>query len=133
MSISVVIYACQQAVPDPETLKATLAGEAIRLQVVPQPCSSKVEAFQMLRTLATPVDLVWVIGCMENLCRYQEGSHRLAGRIAYTQRYLEEIGLETTRLGRSLITPGDQDSLAAAIAEIKAQALAVGPSPLRKD
>lgn len=132
MPISVVIYACQQAVPDPETLKAPLAGDAIRLQVVPEPCSSKVEAFQMLRTLATPVDLVWVIGCMENLCRYQEGSHRLSGRIAYTQRYLEEIGLETTRLGRSLITPGDQDALNAAIVEIKAQAQAVGPSPLAK-
>jgi len=133
MPISVVIYACQQAVPDPESLKVPLAGDAIRLQVVPEPCSSKVEAFQMLRTLATPVDLVWVIGCMENLCRYQEGSHRLAGRIAYTQRYLEEIGLETARLGRSLITPGDQDALNAAIAEIKAQAQAVGPCPLRKD
>jgi coenzyme F420-reducing hydrogenase delta subunit len=132
MPLSVVIYACQQAVPDPEILRTQSRGEALRLQVIPEPCSSKVEAFQMLRTLATPVDLVWVIGCEESLCRYQEGSHRLAGRIAYSQRYLEEIGLETARLGRSLITPGDEAALAATLTEIKTQALALGPSPLAK-
>ena len=85
----------------------------------------------MLRTLATPVDLVWVIGCAENLCRYQEGSHRLAGRVKYAQRYLEEIGLEPDRLGHSLITPGDAAELAAVLKEIQARLETLGPSRLK--
>jgi coenzyme F420-reducing hydrogenase delta subunit len=100
--------------------------------VLSEPCSSKIEAFQLLRTLAAPADLVWVIGCAEDLCRYNEGSHRLGNRIAYTRRYLEEIGLESGRVGRSVVIPGDAPGLAAVVAEIKAQAESLGPSPLKK-
>ena len=104
MSMEVVIYACQQAVPDPDALRAGFGKSGVRVQVIPEPCSSKVEAFQLLRTLAANVDLVWVIGCPEDLCRYNEGSRRLGSRVAYTRRYLQEIGLEPDRLGP---VPGD--------------------------
>ncbi len=127
-----VIYACQQAVPNPDFVRTQWGKENIRLQVLSEPCSSKIEAFQLLRTLATPADLVWVIGCAEDLCRYNEGSHRLGSRIAYTQRYLEEIGLESARVGRSVVTPGDAPGLAAVVADIKAKAEALGASPLKK-
>jgi coenzyme F420-reducing hydrogenase delta subunit len=131
MSTEVVIFACQQAAPDPEALGSG-QDKGLRLRVLSEPCSSKVEAFQLLRTLATPVDLVWVVGCDENLCRYQEGSHRLASRVKYSQRYLEEIGLEAGRLGYSLVTPGDAAPLAGVAAEIKTRIEALGPSPLKK-
>jgi len=131
MAMEVVIYACQQAVPDPESLRAEFGKSGVKLQLLSEPCSSKVEAFQMLRTLAANVDLVWVIGCPEDLCRYNEGSHRLGSRVAYTRRYLGEIGLEPERLGRSLVTPGDQGALKVVVAEIKAQLQALGPSPLK--
>ena len=132
MAIEVVIYACQQAVPNPDFLRTQWDKGNIRLQILPEPCSSKIEAFQLLRTLAAPVDLVWVIGCAEDLCRYNEGSHRLGNRIAYTQRYLEEIGLETGRVGRSVVVPGDAPGLAQAVADIRAQAEALGSNPLKK-
>jgi len=132
MATEVVIYACQQAVPNPDFLRTQWGQDNIRLQVLPEPCSSKIEAFQLLRTLATPADLVWVIGCAEDLCRYNEGSHRLGNRIAYTQRYLEEVGLESARVGRSVVIPGDAPGLAAVVAAIKAQAESLGPSPLKK-
>ncbi len=132
MSSEVVIYACQQAVPDPESFQSGWGqGQSSRLRVLSEPCSSKVEAFQLLRTLATPVDLVWVIGCAEQLCRYQEGSHRLAGRVKYVQRYLDEIGLEIERLGHSLIKPGDAKELAGLMTEIKARLKSLGNSPLK--
>ena len=132
MATQVVIYACQQAVPNPDFLRTQWGKDNIRLQVLMEPCSSKIEAFQLLRTLAAPADLVWVIGCAEDLCRYNEGSHRLGNRIAYTQRYLEEVGVERARVGRSVVVPGDAPGLAAVLADIKAQAEALGPSPLKK-
>ncbi len=132
MTMEVVIYACQQAVPDPETLRTGFGKSGVRVQVIPEPCSSKVEAFQLLRTLAANVDLVWVIGCPEDLCRYSEGSAREGSRVAYTRRYLKEIGLEPDRLDRSLVTPGDAAGLAAVLTEIKARLAALGPSPLKE-
>ncbi|MCK9375198.1 MAG: hydrogenase iron-sulfur subunit [Syntrophobacterales bacterium] len=131
MTMEVVIYACQQAVPNLDFLKTQWGSDDIRLRVLSEPCSSKIEAFQLLRTLASPVDLVWVIGCAEDLCRYNEGSHRLGNRIAYTQRYLDEIGVEPARVGRSVMVPGDAPGLAAVVADIKAKAEALGPSPLK--
>jgi coenzyme F420-reducing hydrogenase delta subunit len=107
MATEVVIFACQQAVPNPDFLRTQWGKENIRLQVLPEPCSSKIEAFQLLRTLATPADLVWVIGCVE------------------------EIGLESARVGRSVVIPGDAPGLAEALADIKAKAEALGPSPLK--
>jgi F420-non-reducing hydrogenase iron-sulfur subunit len=132
MAMEVVIYACQQAVPDPEVLKAAWGKGQVRLRVLSEPCSSKVESFQLLRTLATPVDLVWVIGCAEASCRYEDGSRRLGGRVKYVQRYLEEIGLEADRLGRSLVTPGAGQALAAIIEEVKARLETLGASRLKK-
>jgi coenzyme F420-reducing hydrogenase delta subunit len=131
MAMEVVIYACQQAAPDPEVLEAQWGKGKARLRVLSEPCSSKVESFQMLRTLATPVDLVWVLGCSEKSCRYQDGSRRLGGRVKYVQRYLEEIGLEADRLGRSTVTPGDARNLAAVIKEVKDRLKALGESRLR--
>lgn len=132
MSMEVVVFACQQAVPEPEALRNLWSGSEVRLRVLPEPCSSKIEAFQLLRTLATPVDLVWVIGCEEQLCRYNEGSHRAGGRMAYTKKYLGEIGLEPARVGRSVLTPGDGSALPAIVAEIKDRVQALGASPLRQ-
>ena len=132
MSMEVVIYACQQAVPEPDALKRLWNGGDVRLRLLPEPCSSKVEAFQLLRTLATPVDLVWVIGCAEHLCRYNEGSSRAGGRMAHTKKYLAEIGLEPARVGRSVMTPGDQPALAAIVAEISERVRSLGPIALRR-
>ncbi len=132
MAMEVVIYACQQAVPDPEVLKAKWGKGPARLRVLSEPCSSKVESFQMLRTLATPVDLVWIIGCKEAACFYLDGSRRLGGRVKYVQRYLEEIGLEAGRLGRTVVMPGDAKALAAVITEVKTRLEALGESRLKK-
>ncbi|MCX5892134.1 MAG: hydrogenase iron-sulfur subunit, partial [Deltaproteobacteria bacterium] len=94
-------------------------------------CSSKVESCQLLRTLATPVDLVWVSGCAEATCRYEDGSRRLGARVKYVQRYLQEIGLEADRLGRSLVTPGEDKGLTAIIKEVKARLETLGESRLK--
>jgi coenzyme F420-reducing hydrogenase delta subunit len=131
MAKEAVVFACQQAVPDQEALRAGL-GESGRWRVLLEPCSSKVEAFQLLRTLASPVDLVWVIGCSESLCQYRDGSRRLKGRVKYSQDYLAEIGLERERLGHSLVTPGDAAALAAVAAEVKARLKSLGPNRLKK-
>jgi len=132
MVTEVVIFACQQAVPNPDFIRTQWGEGDVRLQILPEPCSSKIEAFQLLRTVAAPADLVWVIGCAEDLCRFNEGSHRLGNRITYTQSYLEEIGLEADRVGRSVVVPGDAPALTEAVAAIKTKAEALGPSPLKK-
>lgn len=114
----VVILACIQAVPEPRDLQTSLREQGVTARVVTEPCSSKVEAYQLLRLLANGADLVWVIGCPEDRCRLAEGSTRMGFRVGYAQEYLQEIGLKPERLGYSRLVAEDQAALATVVATL---------------
>ncbi len=128
----VVVLACRQAVPNLQFLLKPLQEVGLQAQVVLEPCSSKVEAYQLLRLLATQADLVWVIGCPESDCQFLEGSTRMGQRVAYAQKYLEEIGLEADRLGMNRLPAGDEATLSEIIAAIRDRAQSLGVSPARQ-
>jgi F420-non-reducing hydrogenase iron-sulfur subunit len=126
-----VVLACTQAVPDPAALSQALKQFGLRGRIIQEPCSSKVEAFQLLRILATGADLVWVVGCPEQYCQLVEGSTRMGFRVAYAQSYLTELGLEPERLGLSRVAAGEPEGLAAAAGEIHQRAQTLSPNPAR--
>jgi coenzyme F420-reducing hydrogenase delta subunit len=95
--ITVVILACRQAVPDPDLWLGPLQQAGLLARVVLEPCSSKVETFQLLRTLAVEADLLWVVGCPEADCQLVEGSFRMAKRVAHAQEYLLDSQPATRR------------------------------------
>ena len=127
--VNVVVLACGQALPETQKLKDALAAAGLAARVVPEPCSSKIEVYQLLRILAREADMVWMIGCPETACQYLEGSSRMGKRVAYTQNYLIELNLEPQRVGMSIIAPGDAGGLPGAIAQIVETARALGPLP----
>lgn len=129
--LTVVLMACRQAVPDPTVFTSPLEHAGLKARVIPEPCSSKVEVFQMLRTLAHEADLLWVVGCPEAACQLVEGSFRMAKRVGHAQDYLREIGLEPERLGKSQLAPGDREAIAAAVDKILERARTLGSNPAR--
>ncbi len=130
-NLTIVVLACRQAVPDPAFLLAPLQKAAMKSRVILEPCSSKVEVFQMLRILADEADLLWVVGCPEASCQLVEGSFRMAKRVAHAQEYLQEIGLEPERLGLAHILAGNQEAIAATVSEILQRAQTLGVNPAR--
>ena len=118
-----VVLACTQAVPQPAALQEALGKVGLQARIVQEPCSSKVEAFQLLRILAGGADLVWVVGCPEQYCLLVEGSTRMGFRVAHAQSYLAELGLEPERLGYSRV--------AATMAEIQRRARTLSPNPAK--
>ena len=130
-TVTVVVLACRQAVPEPEQFLGPLKQAGLRARVVREPCSSKVEVFQMLRTLADEADLLWVVGCPKKVCQTVEGSRRMTKRVAHAQEYLREIGLEVERLGLVLLPAGDQEIIDATVKEIKERAQRLGLNPAR--
>jgi len=130
-TVTVVLLACRQAVPDPEQFLGPLKEAGLKARVVLEPCSSKVEVFQMLRTLADEADLLWVVGCPKKACQMVEGSRRMTQRVAHAQEYLQEIGLEVERLGMVLLPAGDQEIIDATVNEIKERAQRLGRNPAR--
>ena len=128
--MTVVLMACRQAVPDPALFLGPLEQAGLKARVIAEPCSSKVEVFQMLRTLASEADLLWVVGCPETACQLVEGSFRMTKRVGHAQDYLREIGLEPERLGMVQLPAGNQEALSAATREIleRARKLRVNPA-----
>lgn len=126
-----VVLACTQAVPQPAALQEALGKLGLRARIVQEPCSSKVEAFQLLRILANGADLAWVVGCPEQYCLLVEGSTRMGFRVAHAQSYLTELGLEPERLGYSRVAAGSPEGLAATAAEIQRRAQMLSPNPAK--
>jgi F420-non-reducing hydrogenase iron-sulfur subunit len=129
--LNVVLMACRQAVPDPFLLISPLEQAGLKARVIQEPCSSKVEVFQMLRTLAAEADLLWVVGCPEPACQLVEGSFRMAKRVGHARDYLEEIGLEPERLGMVQLPAGNQEVLTATLKEILERARTLGSNPAK--
>jgi coenzyme F420-reducing hydrogenase delta subunit len=129
--LQIVALACQQALPETAALATPLEAAGLTARVIAEPCSSKIEVFQMLRILAAEADLLWVIGCPEELCLFTEGSFRMGRRVEFARNYLEEIGLEAQRLGMSRIPPGDEEAFNQAVVEIEKRARSLGPNPAR--
>jgi coenzyme F420-reducing hydrogenase delta subunit len=123
--------ACRQAVPDPSLVLNPLVQAGLKARVIAEPCSSKVEVFQMLRTLAAEADLLWVIGCPEKACQLVEGSFRMTKRVGHARSYLGEIGLEPERLNLTQLPAGNQEALAAMVGEILERARQLGVNPAR--
>jgi F420-non-reducing hydrogenase iron-sulfur subunit len=128
---TIVILACQQAVPDPEVFLGPLRQAGFSPRVIAEPCSSKVETFQMLRLLADEADLLWVAGCPETACRLVEGSGRMVKRALHAQDYLKEIGLEPERLGWSRAPAATAQDAASIVTEIQERAGKLGRNPAR--
>lgn len=123
----VVILACAQAVPEPAVLQRFLEEQGLKARVVTEPCSSKVEAYQLLRLLANGADLVWVVGCPEERCRLAEGSTRMGFRVEYARQYLQEIGLEPERLGYTRLAALEKKSLEALSRTVRERQQQLGP------
>jgi F420-non-reducing hydrogenase iron-sulfur subunit len=128
---TVVLMACRQAVPDPALFLGPLEQAGLAARVIEEPCSSKVEVFQMLRTLAAEADLLWLVGCPEAACQLVEGSFRMTKRVGHAQDYLGEIGLEPERIGLAQLPAGNQKALAATVKEILTRARKLGANPGR--
>jgi len=82
---------------------ADLAG-AMRLQYPPNvriillPCTGKVDAILLIKTLENGADGVFVAGCMEGQCHYLQGNLRAKKKVAYVKKLLDETGVEPERV-----------------------------------
>ncbi len=64
------------------------------VKLVAIPCSGKLEAHHLLKTLASGADGVVVLACKQSACHYLEGALRSHKRFDYARLWLEKIGLD---------------------------------------
>jgi coenzyme F420-reducing hydrogenase delta subunit len=95
----IVAFCCEQSgVLALDMAKSSNAKLPDNLELVPVPCSGRIETLYLLRALESGADGVVVFACYEENCRYLQGNIRLKSRVGYAKQLLAKIGLEPERL-----------------------------------
>jgi coenzyme F420-reducing hydrogenase delta subunit len=95
----IVAFCCEQSgAPAAEMAKILKLKMPDNLELVPVPCSGRIETLYLLKALESGADGVVVFACYEENCRYLQGNIRLKGRVGYAKQIMTKIGLEQERL-----------------------------------
>ena len=98
----VVVLYCQHCVrPEVSSATATIEKDGVVVRRVMMPCSSKLQASNLLKVLDDGADAVEVVACPEGACRFLVGSRAAAKRLQYACRLLAEAHVGGNRLGMS--------------------------------
>ena len=132
MTVVAVFYCQNQTQTVTEVLQRLRDRGGLAIRKVAIPCSGKFEILYVLKALEKGADGVALFGCPEERCRYLIGSSRAKGRMGYTARLLEAIGLEAERVRRFVLAgpagekPSDPVGI---VAEWVEKVKAMGPLP----
>jgi len=62
-------------------------------------CTSRIDILDLLKVFECGADGAYVILCQEDNCKYQGITPRVRKRLEYTKQLLEEVGIDSKRLG----------------------------------
>jgi len=99
------------------------------LSIVTVPCSGKLEAHHLLKTLAGGAEGVLILACAEKACQYMEGSMRSRKRADYARLWLTRLNIEPERIEFSHCKPMDQEALDKTLREFTEKLESFGTIP----
>jgi F420-non-reducing hydrogenase iron-sulfur subunit len=101
------------------------------VRIIKVPCTGRVDVLHLLKALEGGADGVYVAGCLEGDCHYQNGNLRASKRVAYVRGILERIGLGGERVGMYNLSAGMGPRFAEIVQEVTEKVTRLGPSPIR--
>ena len=102
------------------------------IKIIQVPCTGKVDVMYLIRSIQKGADGVYVVGCLEGTCHYNEGNFRARERVEHVRTLLEEIGLEADRVRMYNLSSGEGPTFAAYAREMTELIKAMGPNPLKE-
>ncbi len=129
-SVKIVVYHCRNLRLFKDGEQRAFCRQWPGLSLVSIPCSGKIEAHHLLKTLAGGAQGVLILACSENACQYLEGSSRSNKRVEYARSWLQKIGISAERLDFVRVPPMDRVALENLLREFlsKVQSLEVIPA-----
>ena len=128
--VKIVVYHCRNLRLFKDGEQKVFCRQWPGLSMVSIPCSGKVEAHHLLKTLASGAQGVLILACSESACQYLEGSSRSRKRVDYARLWLQKVGVSTERLDFVRVPPMDRNALENLLREFfsKIQSLEVMPA-----
>ena len=129
---TVVAFCCHYCAYSAADLAGSMRLEyAHNVRIVRLMCTGKVDTLHILKAFEDGADAVYVAGCEEGSCHFQEGNLRAKMKVAQAKNLLKEVGIKPERLEMYHIAASNSVLFAQAADEMTARARKLGPNPLK--
>lgn len=100
------------------------------VKIVRVPCSGKVDTIHILKAFEKGADGVYVAGCLDGDCHFNNGNVRAARRVDMVKQMLDEIGIGAERLEMVKMSAGMGERFAEVAERITDKIRNLGPNPV---
>ncbi len=100
-------------------------------RIVRLPCTGKIDVIHILRAFEKGADGVYVVGCMEGDCHFNEGNFRARKRVEQAAKILDKVGVGGQRVKMFNLSSGEGPLFAQYSIEMDTKIKELGPSPIK--
>ncbi len=100
-------------------------------RIVRLPCTGKIDVIHILRAFEKGADGVYVVGCMEGDCHFNEGNFRARKRAEQAAKILDKVGVGGERVRMYNLSSGEGPLFAQYSTEMVNMIKELGPNPIR--
>jgi F420-non-reducing hydrogenase iron-sulfur subunit len=101
------------------------------VKIIRVPCSGKVDAIHIMKSLEKGADGVFVAGCLDGDCHFKNGNVRATQRVNYLQKLLEEIGMGAGRVAMFEMSAGMGERFAQIATDFTEKIRTLVPNPAK--
>jgi F420-non-reducing hydrogenase iron-sulfur subunit len=101
------------------------------IKIIRVPCTGKVDVLHMLRAFEKGADGVYVVGCLEGDCHFNNGNFRARKRVEQAQKLLDTIGIEGERAQMYNLSSSEGPLFAEYAVEMDKRIRTLGPNPIK--
>ena len=101
------------------------------IRIIRVPCTGKVDLIHILRAFEKGADGVYVVGCLEGDCRFNNGNLRARKRVEQAQQILNAIGIGGERTQMYNLSSGEGPRFAEYAVEMTEKIKELGPNPIK--
>jgi len=95
------------------------------------PCTGKVDVLHILHAFEKGADGVYVVGCLEGECRFENGNLRARRRVEQAKTILDVIGVGGERVKMFNLSSGEGTRFAEYAREMTEKIRELGPNPIK--
>lgn len=101
------------------------------IRIVRLPCTGKVDIIHILRAFEKGADGVYVVGCLEGECRFENGNLQARKRVDQAKKILDTIGIGGERVWMYNLSSSDGPLFAEYAVEMTEKIKELGPNPIK--
>jgi F420-non-reducing hydrogenase iron-sulfur subunit len=102
------------------------------IRIIRVPCTGKVDVIHILRAFEKGADGVYVVGCLEGDCRFENGNLRARRRVEQAKTILNAVGVGGDRVEMFNLSSGEGPRFAEYAVEMTDKIREMGPNPIKR-